>query len=256
MANTKMVPDGVSVWNKILTKVMDMPGVMVDREKFLRKELSRYCKTQAQLDKVVALRPSAVFSVKVIDSVAGSCINYHRRCTSALSFVAGFPGGWGMAGTVPADLAQYYFHAVVLIQKLAYLYGWPSLTDEKGELIDEAGNLITVFVGVMMGVAAANAAIKKIAQRVAIEAAKRLPRIALTKVFLYPLAKQVLKWVGVKLTKDLVGKTAGKVIPYLGGPISGGLTYVTFSNEAARLKKKLREDMYLFDEADENGGNQ
>ena len=40
-----------------------------------------------------------------------------------------------MVGTVPADLAQFYWHTLVLAQKLAYLYGWPDLSD-KGE-VDE-----------------------------------------------------------------------------------------------------------------------
>ena len=29
-----------------------------------------------------------------------------------------------MAGTIPADMTQYYVHAFRIMQKLAYLYGW------------------------------------------------------------------------------------------------------------------------------------
>ena len=38
-----------------------------------------------------------------------------------------------MAATIPADLAQDFWHAIVLSQKLAYLYGWPDLLED-GEL--------------------------------------------------------------------------------------------------------------------------
>ena len=36
-------------------------------------------------------------------------------------------------------------------QKLAYLYGYPDLCDDEGELNDVATDLLTIFMGVMMG---------------------------------------------------------------------------------------------------------
>ena len=49
------------------------------------------------------------------------------------------------------------------------------------------------------------------------------------------------KWIGIKLTKESFAKGLGKVVPFLGGVISGGLTYATFKPGAKKLKKTLHE---------------
>ena len=51
--------------------------------------------------------------------------------------------------------------------------------------------------------------------------------------------KKVLRVVGVKITKDTVGK--GISVPVLGGIISGGMTFATLTTESNRSKKHLRE---------------
>lgn len=104
--------------------------------------------------------------------------------------------------------------------------------------------MLTLFVGVMMGAAAANNAIKNVSKAFAVQVVKRLPQKALTKTVYYPIIKQVAKWIGIKLTKDTFAKGVGKTIPILGGIISGGLTAATFRPSAKRLQKKLKEQMY------------
>ena len=232
----------VSIWNKVMSSAMNVPGVKVDRESFLRKEFSLYCSAE-QLDKVISIRPSEVLSKNIIDRVANSCINSHTTKVTALSTLAGIPGGLTMAATVPADMAQYYWHVFVLAQKLAYLYGFPDLRDENGDLSDSACDMLTIFVGVMMGVAQANMAIRMLSEKFAKEVIKRLPRMALTKTAIYPLIKQIAKWIGISLTKSSFAKALGKVIPIVGGAISGGLTLATFRPQAKRLQKKLQEQM-------------
>ena len=144
-----------------------------------------------------------------------------------------------MAATIPADLAQYYYHVFVLSQKMAYLYGFPDLTDENGALTEEAKNVMTLFAGAMMGVGIANEAIQELVKNLSKEIVKRLPKYALTKTVIYPIVKQVAKWIGIKLTKDSFAKGLGKFVPILGGVISGGLTYVTFRPGAKKLKNTL-----------------
>lgn len=145
-----------------------------------------------------------------------------------------------MAATIRGDMAKYYWHTFVLAQKLAYLYGIPDLRDEEGNLSETSQDMLTLFVGVMMGAAAANNVIKAFAEQVV----KRLPRQALTKTVYYPIIKQVAKWIGINLTKSSFAKGLGKAIPILGGAISGALTFASFRPSAKRLQKKLREQMY------------
>lgn len=145
-----------------------------------------------------------------------------------------------MAATIRGDMAKYYWHTFVLAQKLAYLYGIPDLRDEEGNLSETSQDMLTLFVGVMMGAAAANNVIKAFAEQVV----KHLPRQALTKTVYYPIIKQVAKWIGINLTKSSFAKGLGKAIPILGGAISGALTFASFRPSAKRLQKKLREQMY------------
>ena len=108
-------------------------------------------------------------------------------------------------------------------------------------MTEEAKNVMTLFAGAMMGVGIANEAIQELVKNLSKEIVKRLPKYALTKTVIYPIVKQVAKWIGIKLTKDSFAKGLGKVIPILGGVISGGLTYVTFKPGAKKLKKTLHE---------------
>lgn len=237
----------VSIWNKVMGSALAMPGVKIDRDEFLRRELKIYCSPE-QLDQAVFGRPTSVVPKDIIDRIANACINSHTTKVTTISAVAGMPGGFAMAATIPADMAQYYWHVFVLSQKLAYLYGFPDFRDEKGNLTDTASDMLTIFVGVMMGASAANQAIKGIAKELAKQVVKRLPQKALTKTIYYPIIKQVAKWIGVKLTKETFAKSVGKAIPILGGAISGGITFATFRPCAKRLQRKLQEEMYLLNE--------
>ena len=237
----------VTIWNKVMGAALSMPGVKVDRDDFLKKELKNYCSPE-QLNLAISSRPITVVSKEIIDRIANACINSHTTKVTTISAVAGIPGGFAMAGTIPADMAQYYWHVFVLAQKLAYLYGFPDLRDENGNLTDTASDMLTLFVGVMMGASAANQAIKGLAKEFAKQVVKRLPQKALTKTIYYPIIKQIAKWIGVKLTKDTFAKGLGKVIPILGGLISGGLTLATFRPSAKRLQHKLQEEMFVINE--------
>lgn len=232
----------VTVWNKVMSSALAIPGVKVDRDSFLISELRQYC-SKDELEKAI-VNPVDVLSEDRIDSLANACINNHLVKVTSLSVVSGIPGGLAMAATIPADMAQYYWHTFVLAQKLAYLYGIPDLRDENGNLTETSQDMLTLFVGVMLGAAAANNAIKNVSKAFAVQVVKRLPQKALTKTIYYPIIKQVAKWIGVKLTKDTFAKGLGKTIPILGGVISGGLTAATFRPSAKRLQKKLKEQMH------------
>ena len=228
----------ISLWNKTLKSAIALPLVRVEREAFLRKELALYC-TNEQLDIAISESPIKVLTKKQINRIANGCIKYHLTLVCAASALAGVPGGWGMLATVPADIAQFYGHVFALTQKLLYLYGWKDLSDEKGQLNDEAAQILTLFTGVMMGAQIANDVLNNIIKAFAEQVAVRLPKQALTKSAIYNAIKQVAKWIGIKLTKDSFAKGASKVIPLIGAPISAGVTYWTFKRMANRLKRFL-----------------
>ncbi len=145
-----------------------------------------------------------------------------------------------MAGTVPADLAQYFAHVLRISQKLAYLYGWDHIFEgTEEEIDDETKNLLILFVGVMFGANGATDAVAKISNQVAAAVAKKLPQKALTKGVVYPVVKKVAGYIGVKMTKDIFAKGVSKVIPVIGGVISGGVTLAIYAPMCLKLKGYL-----------------
>ena len=235
-------------WDKVMNLALSMPMVKVDRNTFLMNEFSMYDNADQLRDK----RPIDLFDAEAIERAARGVINSHLTTATVTSTAAGIPGGPAMAATMPADIAQYYWHVLVVAQKLGYLYGWPDLLDDKGQITEGTRNVLTLFVGVMFGAQAASKLVGEIAKRVSLQAAKRLPQQALTKTIYYPVVKQVAKWIGVKMTKDTFGKSVGKAIPILGGVLSGAITAFSFKPMAEKLQKHLREEMPMMRSLNEN----
>lgn len=233
-------------WDGILDVALKTPGIKVNRTEFL----SNAFKSFGDVSTIADNRPIDLFDEQTIEKVAKDVINGQTLKVTTISTVVGMPGGFAMLGTIPADMAQYYFHVLVVAQKLGYIYGWPDLQEEDGTISEGARNILTLFVGVMFGAQAANKALGEVAKRVAVQVAKRLPQKALTKTFLYPIVKQIAKWLGMKLTKDSFGKMVSKAIPIVGGLFSGGITLATFRPMANKLRNELRDEMKLFKSKD------
>lgn len=228
-------------WDGVMDVALRMPGVKVDRNTYLEKAFSPY----GDVSELNNKRPVDVFDIEIVSKTATDAIKAQTRTVTSISTLAGIPGGLAMAATIPADLAQYYYHVLVIAQKLCYIYGWPDLQDENGEIGEGARSILTIFVGVMLGAQAANKAVGEIAKRFAGQVARRLPQQALTKGFIYPIVKQVAKWIGVKMTKDIFAKSVSKAVPIIGGGVSGVITYATFKPMAKRLQKELYDEMLL-----------
>ena len=234
---------GEKIWARVLRASLALPGAKVDRRAFLRSQLSPYCNEQ-QVGEAIGGTPAlAGVLPEVIDTLADSCIRAHVLKASGTSFAAGLPGGLAMAATIPADLLQLHWHALVLAQKLAYLYGWPDLL-EKGEPDEQTKLEITLLVGVMLGATVAEKGLAELAKRFAEQIGRRLPRQALTKTLYYPIAKQVGKWIGVGVTKRGFAGGVAKVVPVIGGLVSAGVTAATLRPMGKRLKNHLRELRY------------
>lgn len=141
------------------------PGIKVDRNDFLKKELFKNY-PQDTIDDAIAYNPAhAKIPSNEIDRIADEVIKYERNCVSGISAALGVPGGFAMVATVPADIAQYYGYMLRAAQKLMYLYGFPQIdTEERNQKFDsETMNTLIICLGVMYGVQGANTALKAMA---------------------------------------------------------------------------------------------
>jgi len=226
-------------FDSVLKATTSLPMVRIDREKFLKASLSKHYNEET-VQSAVDFNPAyAGIPVEEINKIAKESINYETTKVSTISFVAGIPGGLAMLGTVPADLAQYFAHVFRILQKLIYLYGWEQLYDAEGQMDDKTASLLTLFTGVMFGVNGAAAAITKISESAMEHASKAIAQKALTKTTIYPIVKKVAASLGMKMTKDIFAKGVAKIIPVVGGALSGGITYATYKPMAEKLRKHL-----------------
>ena len=225
-----------------LKKVVRFPGVRINRDEFLRQELTKLRASEEVIERALATSPAlAGVPLLALDTLADETITYETNKSAALSFAAGLPGGFAMLGTIPADLMQYYAHALRIMQKLAYLYGWRDLLADVDE-DDETLGVLAVFFGVMLGVGGAAQSLTAFA-RIAAKTAyqKHVTKRALMSITWYPVVKYSLRVIGINITKSSFTKGASKIVPVIGGFVSSGLTFMALQTQSARLKGHLRE---------------
>ena len=228
---------------EFLSKVVRVRGVRINRDEFLRQELSKLHMSDDAIASAIDSNPLlAGVALTEIDRIADEAISYETNKSAAISFVAGIPGGFAMLGTIPADLMQYYVHALRIMQKLAYLYGWGELLPDGREADDDTLGVLAVFFGVMLGVGGAAQSLTAFA-RVAAKTAyqNHVTKRALMSITWYPVVKYSLRLIGINITKNSVAKGISKVVPVIGGFVSSGLTFMALQSQSVLLKDNLRE---------------
>ncbi len=238
--------DGKVNIEDVIVLGLKTPGVRVNREEFLLKEFEKNYSYATVKKAIMSTPASAGISNDDINRIADDVIKFEQKCTTGMAVGLGIPGGAAMAAAIPADIIQYYGYLLRASQKLMYLYGFPQIdVKEEGQNFDsETLNILIVCFGVMYGVAGANQAIKAMAKALANGVEKKLLRAALMKGTIYPIVKNVSKWFGVRMTKEVFAGFFKKAIPIVGGAINGGIAYLSFKPCCDRLKESLL-DTYL-----------
>ncbi len=218
---------------------IQIPGVKVDRNKFLAETFSNESELLREIwDKGPI---EAGVSQEKLYNMASNLILKRTSQSSIASFVAGIPGGLAMAATIPADVLQFFGMALRLAQELSYIYGADDLW-KNGQVDDEkVRNQLVLYCGVMFGVSGAVSGVRVLSAQIAKTALRKIPQKALTKTFWYPILKKICKAIGVTMTKKVIAKSAEKVIPVIGGVISGALNFASMMPMAKRLHTAFDE---------------
>ena len=228
---------------EFLKKVIRLRGVQIDRDDYLRQELRKLGADDDTIALAQETTPvQAGLTPAQLDGLATATIAVDTRKSAAISFAAGLPGGFAMLATIPADVTQYYVHAFRVMQKLAYIYGWKDFLGDLDEIDDETIGKVTLFLGVMMGVGGASSSLTAFTTQIARPALqKQISKQALTKTAWYGPMKQILRVIGVNVTKNSFARTVTKAVPVVSGILSGGMTFMMLKNQAFRLQRHLRE---------------
>lgn len=232
---------------EIISKAIQIPGVKVDRNKFLAEVFSSKVDL---LENIINNGPvEAGITREEISNIANKLIMKRTSQSSIASFAAGIPGGLAMAATIPADILQFFGMSLRLAQELSYLYGADDLW-KNGQVDDEkVKNQLILYCGVMFGVSGAVSGVRVLSTQVAKTALKKIPQKALTKTFWYPMIKKICSFVGYTLTKKTLASGVSKAIPVIGGVISGTINFASMMPMARKLNDTL--DKAIFDYSEE-----
>lgn len=244
--NNKEIASDIML-EEIISKAIQIPGVKVDRNKFLAEGFSSEINS---LENIINNGPIAAgVSREEINNIANKLIIKRTSQSSMASFAAGIPGGLAMAATIPADILQFFGMSLRLAQELSYLYGADDLW-ENGQVDDEKiKNQLILYCGVMFGVSSAVSGVRVLSAQMAKTALKKIPQKALTKTFWYPIIRKTCSFVGYTLTKKTFASGVSKAIPVIGGVISGTINFASMMPMAKRLNETL--DKASFDYSDE-----
>lgn len=233
----------------VISTAIQIPGVKVNRNAFLGEQFSGA--TPELLEEILNVGPvEAGCSRKELHKIACKLVQKKTLFSTGASFLAGMPGGFTMAATIPADMIQFYSVALGLAQEISYLYGAGDLWS--GDVLDEekVTNQLILYCGVMLGASGAAQTIRVLSSSLAKQALKKLPQQALTKTFYYPIIKSIAKAFGAKMTKEVFAKGISKVVPIIGGVVSGGITFATLKPMGMRLVDTLDEAHFAYSKTD------
>lgn len=186
-----------------IPKVLAVQSNVIDRDAFLTETIGDYISEDMAHIAIEQNTKAAGIRVKLVDTIANQVISGEVNKASGISVATG--STWA---TLPADIIQYFGFVLRIVQKLAYLYGYPAfqLDHEEGEPIpEETLAELTKLIGIMFD------------------------------------ATEEEKDVGAKMGKLTLAKGAVAPVPIFGGVLSGGLTYATLRPYAERLKSTLSE---------------
>ncbi|NTL26031.1 EcsC family protein [Enterococcus faecium] len=230
---------------RVVNESLKLPVVKVNRSEFLVKVFGDKVE---DINQLIEEGPQTFLSIEDLDRAANNRIYSIVAQSSTLSFATGLPGGLAMAATIPADITQFYGYSLKLAQEISYIYGYEDIWNQQGELTEETKETLILYLGVMLGVSTASSAVRVLSGKLSVQALKKIPQKALTKTIYYPVIKKVLAVFGTKLTKATFAKGVSKVVPVVGGVVSGGLNYFSMKPMATKLKNELRKGINYSEE--------
>jgi hypothetical protein len=230
----------------LINKIMKIPKVTVDREKFLTDTFKDEVSADV-LNKIIKEGTAAAnIPLKQVRKHALACIKKVKAISTTESAATGLPGGpVGITAGIAVDLTQFYSNIINLIQKLCYLYGMQDIKsiDDIRDNHEMAAYIVLIFIGVASGIRGIDSAAKVVFKGLASKYTKLSSKLILfSKPAFYSVAKKVAKSIGVSISKKGFAKAASKAVPVIGAGISGTLNWITFTPMANKLRYCLENE--------------
>ncbi len=229
----------------ILERVFHLPGVQVDRDELLTKVFRR--EYPRKMDAILEKGPvKAGVPREIIRKKARGRLKDATLKSSAASFMAGLPGGLTLAAALPADVMQNLIFSIRTAQEIAYLYGqenfWQGTVGFKNP---ESRYKLLSYVAVMFAVTGADQLVRIMSEPFGLMLGTKIAEGTMQRIM-----ERLAAVFGVKLTAEGTSKTVSKVVPVLGGVLSGGMTFWGMKRTGTRLIQDLDQAYYNYLEAD------
>ena len=137
-------------WDRFLNILLRSDMARVNRVEWLTDVLYPFLSI-TELEQLATEPPHRFLSVKVLNHIANQEIRRHTELLAIGSAGSSLTGCVGTWVGIPTELAQYSVNILLLIQKLAYLYGWDDFFTY-GAVTTETRARFTFLMGSMLGI--------------------------------------------------------------------------------------------------------
>ncbi len=225
-----------NLWNSLFQKILLIPTATVNRDKYLAKVLEGHC-PEYLMQSAIINGPRFILSEEPFEALVSTLIKKEKNKATAFSFGNVFWGGWALAVSLPADLVQYYACLVILAQKMAYLYGCKNLCDSNGKIGKDGVDFLTICIGIAIGVKDLQSSLAVTLETLGSPALTIVSKSSVATTMMGEIAGDI----GLKITEESSSSALGKMIPVIGAVVSGGMTYLSISKAAERLRSAFKE---------------
>ncbi len=217
---SKNISESVSV-GKIISSIMSMPRLKIDRDSFLRTEFSN--------NEVVEKGPiGAGYSREELIEKSMEILN--RKVSESKLTPDAEATELSENMNLPKEIIHFYSIALQFAQEIAYIYGEQDLWKAGKNNPPDVRKQLSLYCATMLGYSGASQTIRVIATSLK----KELKRKVLSKVVYYPAIKTAAKVLGKDVSTDDITDGISE-IPAIGDAFSEEITSNSLQTMGTRL---------------------
>jgi len=185
----------------------------------------------------------------LLSKYAKTFIAKERIKLAGIAFGTGLPGGpVSITGGVLLDMEEYVRRIFILAQKIGHTFGVipipfvKIIPDSIEDYFDSVHEEILKAVLLGFGTAGVSMGIAQFSKFLAEKEAKEIIHKRISEKAITELSMNVAKVLGKELTKKSISRTAGKIIPIVGGAINATFAYYALEKIGNNLVKNMMKE--------------
>lgn len=228
-------------WDRFLDLALGANMAQINRVEWLTDALYPFLSI-TELEQLATEPPHSFLSVKELNHIANQEIRRHTELLAMGSAGSSLTGCIATWVGIPTELAQYSVNLVLLIQKLAYLYGWDDFYSY-GAVTAETKARITFMMGSMLGIREADALLRNACRSYQGQVSITPMPYAGDRSPIDKVIAEISKRLLVLSAKGGVTAWIGRKAPLIGVTLGASTSYLLVKPSLVRLKVLLRDLM-------------